>query len=306
MLEGILEQPEGVFYLQKVVEGRFKLPLLLAGVEGTGKRTSVLEAGRAVFNSAQHVALDRGHHPDFRLVQAEDNKEIKVEIIRDLVEETRALPSWGRWKFLVIDGADRLTAASANALLKVLEEPPEKVRFFLLTEQIDSVIPTIRSRCAVVSYRRLSERLILSKLREISQDDTKVNVCARTAEGSLGRALRCLVSGQLTIRDDVLSVLSLTSRKDLFAAFSAVNELTDLSQAIRFLGQLLRDLLILDVAPAHVINLDCVDALAALKVHLSVGAIRGLLESLRIMRAQVGSSVNLGFHLKAALAAACG
>jgi DNA polymerase-3 subunit delta' len=306
VLEEIHGQPEGVFFLRKVVEGAFTLPLLLVGEEGTGKRASVMLAAKEVFERDQYVALEGGHHPDFRLVEPEPNKEIKVEVIRDLVEETQALPSWAPLKFLVIDGADRLTAASANALLKALEEPPQKVRFFLLAEQSDSVIPTIRSRCAFVPYRRLSEQLLLTKLREISDDETKMLVCARLAEGSLGRAVRCLVSGQLTTRDDVLGMLNAASRKDLFAAFSAVNELTDLPLAIRFLGLLLRDVVVLDAAPGRVMNADVVDALARLKAQMSAAAVRGLLDALRMIKRRAQSPINLAFHVKAALAVACG
>lgn len=305
MLEAVLEQPDGVFYLQKVAEGTFTLPLLLVGEEGTGRRLSVVEAARAVFEEDQHFALDRGHHPDFRLVEGEADKEIKVDAIRDAVEETHSLPSWAPWKFIVIDGADRITAAGANALLKVLEEPPSKVRFFLLAEQIDSVLPTVRSRCAIVSYRRLSEQLILSKLREYTQDETKALVCARIAEGSLGRALRCLVSGQLTMRDEMLAILGLTLRKDLFAAFSAVNDVTDLPQGIGFLGQLLRDVLVLDVAPGKVINVDALEALKRLKAQTSGAVLHGLLDAVKRIRSHARSSITLQFHLKAAIAAAC-
>lgn len=306
MLEAILEQPEAVRYLERVVEGRFTLPLLLVGEEGTGRRSSVIEATKLVFPMDQHAALACGSHPDFRLIEPEPNKEIKVDAVRELIEETQALPSWARWKVLVIDGADRLTGAGANALLKVLEEPPGKVRFFLLAEQIDSVLPTIRSRCAVVSYRRLSEQLILTKLLEYTQDATKALACARLAEGSLGRAFRCLVSGQLTMRDDMINVLALASRKDLFAAFSAVNEVTDLQQAVRFLGQLLRDLVVIDVAPTKVLNADVVETLKRLKAQLGSSAIQALMEAVRTIRQRAAAPVNVAFHLKAALASVCG
>jgi DNA polymerase-3 subunit delta' len=207
-------------------------------------------------------------------------------------------------KFIVVDGADRVTPAGANALLKVLEETPSKVRFFLLAEQIDSVLPTVRSRCAVVSYRRLSEQMILSKLREYTQDETKALVCARIAEGSLGRALRCLVSGQLTIRDEMLAILGLTLRKDLFAAFSAVNDVTDLPQGIGFLGQLVRDVLVLDVAPGRVINVDALEGLKRLRSQTSSVVLHGLLDALKRIRSHARSSITLHFHLKAAIAAA--
>lgn len=305
VLEKVLEQPEGVLYLGKVVDGTLKRPLLLVGEEGVGRRTSVTEAAKEVFARDQHYALERGQHPDFRLVEGEPYKEIKVDAIREIVAETETAPSWAPWKFLVIDGSDRITAAGANALLKALEEPPPKVRFFLLAEQASAVLPTVRSRCATVSYRCLSEQLIYQRLREHTEDERKALVCTRIAEGSLGRALRCLVSGQLTLRNDVLTILSATLRKDLFAAFSAVNELTELPLAIRFLGQVLRDLLLINAAPGKVVNVDVIEALGRLRAETDRRSLVALFEAVRVVRERLSAPVNLAFHLKAALAVAC-
>src|SRR5262245_43608647 len=129
LLESILGQPEGVLYLRKIIEGSFTLPLLMLGEQGTGRRRSIIEAAKTVFERSEHFALERGHHPDFRIVEVVEDRDIKVEPIRDMIDEAHTLPAWAPWKFFTIDGADRLTGAAANALLKVLEEPPEKVRF---------------------------------------------------------------------------------------------------------------------------------------------------------------------------------
>ena len=80
MLEAILGQPEGVAYLRKVTEGTLALPLLLVGEQGVGRRSSVLEAAKAVFEPTQHVALERGHHPDFHFVCVEEDKDISLLI----------------------------------------------------------------------------------------------------------------------------------------------------------------------------------------------------------------------------------
>src|SRR5688572_6466810 len=264
MLETVYGQPEAVAYLRRVAEGTLKLPLLLSGPSGVGRRFSVAETAKQVFGVEQQLALSGGHHPDYRVVEVEDDKDIKVEAVRDLIDETRSLPSWAPVKFFVIDGVDRLTIAAANALLKVLEERPQKARFFLLAEQSEAVIPTIRSRCAVVRYRRLPERFVLEKLLEITEDEMKAQVCARVGEGSLGRATRCFVAGQLAVRDEARAVLEHASRKDLFAVFSAVDEVADLPLALTFMGQLLHDVLVVRVAPGRVVHLDTLDALGTL------------------------------------------
>lgn len=305
MLEAVLGQPEGVAYLSKVVEGTLTLPLLLVGPQGVGRRLSVLEAAKAIFEPDQHAALERGSHPDFRTLSVEDDKDIKVESVRDIIDETQALPSWAPLKMFVIDGADRLTNAAANALLKVLEEPPLKVRFFLLAERLEAVIPTIRSRCALVAYRRLPETVVLSKLLKITDDAIKAHVCSRMGEGSLGAAVRCFVSGQLVSRDEAAVALDQASKKDLFALFSAVDKVTDLPLALTFLVQLLHDVLLVNAAPERVIHLDAIDTLKSLAARLPVGSIHQLLAEIRGVRQRMEGSINLSFHVKSALASVC-
>lgn len=305
MLEAVLGQPEGVAYLRKVVDGTFTLPLLLVGEQGVGRRLSVFEAAKAVFEPEQHVALERGHHPDFHFVRVEEDKDIKVESVRTMIEDTQVLPAWAPYKYFVIDGADRLTIAAANALLKVLEEPPVKARFFLLSEQLETVIPTIRSRCAIVSYRRLPESLILSKLLEVTDDETKARVYARVSEGSLGRAMRCFVAGELAFRDEMSVVLHLAARRDLPGLFAAVDKVADLPMGVRFLGQILRDLLVLEVAPGRVIHLDILETLRRLRTLLPTSVVHRLLEALRELRCRAEAPISFPFHVKSVLASAC-
>lgn len=306
MLESIREQPEGVLYLRRVVEGGFKLPLLLIGDQGTGRRTSVLEAARVVVDDAtQSYQLTQGVHPDFRVAEREGDKDIKVEVIRDLLEEANVQPSRAVWKMFLIDGVDRMTIAAANALLKVLEEPPEKVRFFLLAEQLDNVLPTIRSRCAMVRYRRLSEAFIMSKLEHHVDDQVKALVYCRMAEGSLGRALRYSSSGRLMLRDKIVVLLDFALKKDLSALFRAVDDLADdLVLGLRFLEHLARDLIVVSHAPQCIINSDIVDKVAGLRSRMRDLEVTGLQSALRTLRRNTKAAINLSFHLKSILASA--
>jgi DNA polymerase-3 subunit delta' len=302
LLEAVLGQSEGVSYLLKVIDGTFTLPLLLVGPQGVGRRLSVLETIKAVFERTQHHALERGCHPDFHQVRVEDDSDIKVDAIRALLEETLTLPSWGPYRFFLIDGADRLTIAAANALLKVLEEPPLKARFFLLSEQLETVMPTIRSRCAVVPYRPLPESLLLSRLLQITDDKVKAHVCARASEGSLGWAMRCLVSGQLVLRDEMTVILDHTWKKDFGALFAAVDKVADLPLGLCFLGQLLRDVLLVNVAPEKIIHLDITETLKRMVGQVQPSVIHRLLAGLRTVRQRALGAISLPFHVKSVLA----
>ena len=305
MLEAVLGQPEGVAYLGKVIAGSFTLPLLMVGPIGVGRRFAVLEAAKELFGLDHHMALEWGRHPDFHCLAAEDEKDVKVESVRSVIDATLQRPSWAPLRFVVIDGADRLTIAAANALLKVLEEPPSYLRFFLLAERLEAVMPTIRSRCALVPFRRLPESLLMQRLLKLTEDEQKALACARSSEGSLGGATRCLVSGQLVTRDEMAVVLSCASRKDLSALFSAVDKVVDLRLGVLFLGQLLHDVLLVNVAPERVRHVDATERIRQLASQIPPASVHDLLAQLRELRKRAEAAVNLPFQVKSVLASLC-
>lgn len=92
--------------------------------------------------------LSEGTHPDLVYIIPEGvDKAIKIDQIRSIQQDVYQTPKFGDYRVVVINPADRMNVAAANALLKVLEEPPDHTVFILLAEQIDSMLPTILSRC---------------------------------------------------------------------------------------------------------------------------------------------------------------
>lgn len=305
MLEEVKGQNEGVQFLQRVVDRQLNLPLLLVGPSGTGRRFSVISAAKEVVkeDASQVYQVACGRHPDVTVVIPEMGKEIKVDAIRELLEKAKFQPSRAPLRFLVIDGIDNITVAAANALLKVVEEAPESVRFFLLAEREKKVIPTLRSRCAIVQYKRLPEDFILEKLQDHTENMTKAKVCVRLAEGSVGKAIHYLNSGKLALRDEVLRLISLASRRDTKTAFSVVDSLADdLPLVFHFAEHILFDLTILPFSPNLVSNSDKVETLAKLRSELGPSRIEEVRASLKKLQASVGRSLNLSFHFKTLLA----
>lgn len=87
-------------------------------------------------------------HPDVHFIKPEDGSSgIKIEAIRDLCNHFHARPQQGLCRFVVIEKADKMTISAANALLKMLEEPPEDLFFILIAEQTETLPATILSRC---------------------------------------------------------------------------------------------------------------------------------------------------------------
>ena len=137
----------------------------------------------------------KGHHPDLLVIRPElkDNKsgQIKLEQIRKLVGFMGHRPGRGGWRVAIIDSMDQVNRNGANALLKLLEEPPEKTMLFLVASRPGRLPPTIRSRCRLVRIAPPDEALcrdvIAGHLSDI--DASRAEDLARLAEGAPGRAL---------------------------------------------------------------------------------------------------------------------
>lgn len=149
-------------------------------------------------------------HPDFRLIQVLEAKtQIAIEQIRQLAKFTALTPSMGGWRVIIIDSADDLTLGAANALLKMLEEPPPATIFFLITRSLGGVLATIRSRCRRLVLKPLSEASLREAIpslvanlspaiqETLSPDD--IDKASRLSHGSLGLALSLLETNALGI-----------------------------------------------------------------------------------------------------------
>jgi DNA polymerase-3 subunit delta' len=138
-----------------------------------------------------HTAL-AGTHADVRLVVPE-GLSIGVGEMRSLVLRAASAPTGGRWQVVLIEDADRLTEAAANALLKAIEEPSARTVFLLCTPSThpDDVPLTIRSRCRVVTLRTPSVDAISAMLvRRDATEPRQAQWAAAASQGHVGRARR--------------------------------------------------------------------------------------------------------------------
>jgi DNA polymerase III subunit delta' len=117
---------------------------------------------------------------------------IKVDEIRTINEFLGKKSFDGNWRIVVIDSVDDMNTASANAILKILEEPPAKSLLLLISHNPNRLLPTIRSRCAKINLQPLSEDEVASLLRRYNPelDETEVKGLAKISSGSIGKALR--------------------------------------------------------------------------------------------------------------------
>jgi DNA polymerase-3 subunit delta' len=192
---------------------------LLAGPKGVGKASFARAAARRVLAEAAGPPFDlpgvetpddhpivklveAGSHPDMRWLKREENdkgnlnRNIKVEQIRELGEFMALSAALSPWRVAVIDTVDDLEAAGANALLKMLEEPPPNTLFFLVSNAPGRLLPTIRSRCRLLHFDALDDDAMTSIL-EAQSPELSAAERKRIIGMSLGSAARALAFAEL-------------------------------------------------------------------------------------------------------------
>jgi DNA polymerase-3 subunit delta' len=164
------------------------------------------DGGCSVCPSCRKVAS--GGHPDVHIV-ASDGDEIKIDQIRQLQTDLALKSFEGAKKILIVDSAERLNAASANAFLKTLEEPPGDALIVLITPMPQSLLPTIRSRCQEIRFLPLPRHtLAQSLMRQRGLAEGDAWFLAALAQGSMGRALEMDVDQEKAAREELMTLWS--------------------------------------------------------------------------------------------------
>lgn len=133
---------------------------------------------------------------------------IKVEDVRDVVSFLSKKSFNDNWRVVIVDSADDLNTSSANALLKILEEPPLKSILLLISHNPGKLLPTIRSRCARLALKPLAENDVASLLRRYKPDlkEAEVQGLAKIAAGSIGRALKYAENDALLMYENIKKI----------------------------------------------------------------------------------------------------
>lgn len=222
----------GNAHVKKAVAGMFasgRIPhaIVIEGEAGLGKHTLAgIIAGAAVCGESnppcgvcQDCTLaQKGIHPDISVI-APDGMSVKVEQVRSLRQAAYILPNQARSRVFIIDGADKMNDYAANAILKVLEEPPAHVLFLLIAESAEKLLPTIISRSVVLSLSPPDEHAAADYLEKCGLPNTgeEIRAAVMTASGNIGLALTVLKSGnsEWVFTDQILDAVENGGELDL-------------------------------------------------------------------------------------------
>jgi DNA polymerase III subunit delta' len=234
--------------------GRVPHAFLFVGAKGIGKATLAYRLARFVLahpdpttaevQAATSLAVDPSHpvarriaartHADLLVLERTPNdkgvtrQQIAVEDVYRTVSFFGSTAGEGGWRIAIVDSVDELNRFGANALLKVLEEPPRRALLLLISHSLAAVPPTLRSRCRIVTLRPLAQAevgAVLAAAMESSVDDAEIGAAAAAADGSVARALAFLDEDALALGQQALKVLDALPTLD-------ANELHALGDAI--------------------------------------------------------------------------
>ncbi|HTS11791.1 MAG TPA: DNA polymerase III subunit gamma/tau [Candidatus Limnocylindrales bacterium] len=233
---------------------------IFSGVRGVGKTTTARILAKAL-NCAKGPTPDpdntcdscreitAGTSLDVLEIDAASNR--GIDQIRELREMVRYAPAASRYKVVILDEAHQLTDEASNALLKTLEEPPERVIFILATTRAEDLVETIKSRAQLFQFRSLTFKEIASEIERIAKaenlkiDSGAVAVLARAAEGSLRDGLSLLeqtiaYSGDEITDTQVRELLGVVAEGVLDDLVEAI-EAQSAERALSLVHRLIRD-----------------------------------------------------------------
>lgn len=240
--------------------GRLHHAWLITGPKGIGKATLAHRFARFVLANAKtddgpglfgddlpaaepsslEVALDdpvfqrirSGGHADMLSIERRVNEKtgkmktvIDVDSVRQVGGFLRLTPAEGGYRVVVIDSADEMNPNAANAVLKVLEEPPKNALLLLVSHNPGKLLPTIRSRCRTLKLRPLADETVTDLLQAYAPEVSPEDAARLTAlsDGSIGRALGLVEEGGLELYGELIGLLHTLPQLDV----SALHALAD-------------------------------------------------------------------------------
>ena len=270
--------------MRQIASGRIAHAYLFCGTRGTGKTSAAKVFSRAVNCLDTASAEPCGkceicqailNESCMDVVEIDAASNNGVDEIRDLREKVKYPPTQAKYKVYIIDEVHMLSISAFNALLKIIEEPPEHLLFILATTELHKVPATILSRCQRFSFRRISQEDIAARLQyvayqeNIDLDDGAARVIARLADGGMRDGLSLLdqcasaTTGELTAErvyaclgiagerkcGEMMGYIAAHDTKNALELFNRLyTEGKDLGAMLDEMACLTRDLLVLKTA----------------------------------------------------------
>jgi DNA polymerase III subunit delta' len=308
-------------------KGTLPHALLFTGDDGVGKQMTAMAFAmacncrtlkRALAPHLQLNAVDacgecapckkitRGHHPDIIHVTPVSSV-IKIDQIRTLLADLTLKPNEADRRVVIMASAHTMNPEAGNALLKVLEEPPDRTLIVLTARQTSDLLPTIVSRCRHIHFSPLDAADIEQLLTQTGDvDKPSARAVASLCGGSVTRARKWVDPKWTQRREWIIEALAQMvaigeRRIQPWLAFSEMlaRRKDLIEESLEIITMWLRDLLVARYAPAHVLNQDRLDVLGKTTQTIAPAQIIAHIDAVKHARASLQSNTNLRLTLDA-------
>ena len=247
------------------------------------------------------------NQPDIIRVIHEKPNTISVDDIRVQINNDVAIkPYSSHYKVYILNEAEKMTPQAQNALLKTLEEPPEYAVILLLTANVNSLLPTILSRCVVLNMKPVSDTQVKKYLMEQLQiPDYKAEVCVAFARGNVGKAKSLATSEDFeNVKNEALSLLKYIKDMELHEIIAAIKKITEykleINDYLDIMAIWYRDILLFKATKDanHLVFREELTALRQAASRSSYEGIENIIKALDKANARLNANVNFDLTME--------
>lgn len=247
------------------------------------------------------------NQPDIIRVFHEKPNTISVDDIRSQINNDVAIkPYSSPYKIYIMNEAEKMTVQAQNAILKTLEEPPEYAIILLLTTNVNSLLPTILSRCVVLNMKPVADDLVRKFLMEEMQvPDYKAEVCVAFARGNIGKAKALSSSEDFdNVKNEALSLLKYIQDMELHEIVAAIKKINEykfeINDYLDIMAIWYRDVLLFKATNDvnHLVFREEIQALRHVAQRSSYEGIESIIEALEKAKNRLNANVNFDLTME--------
>ena len=320
--ESIIDQQKPIRLLTAFLQkGTTPHALLFTGIEGVGKRMTALTFAMACncMNAKQGTQhqdtasnpclrcrscrkIKSGNHPDIIFIKP-SGPFIRINQIRSLCQTLGMKPYEARQRVVIISEAQAMNPEAGNALLKVLEEPPQRTLLILTALQTSDLLPTVVSRCQLIRFNPISRKNIAGFLVEkkgLKPGDAMI--LATLANGSLSKAILMNRADWIKRRNWLIDEIEALPSRPIGLRLAFAERLAKnkdvLADSLEVIKLWLRDLVIYHYDPEKIINRDLVARIQSASQQMRVKSILSKFDAILSAQKNMGANSNLRLTLE--------
>lgn len=278
---------------------KFSHAYIFSGEDGIGKSIVAKVAARKIL----HREKDKQYADIIEFRTLKNKKSIGVNDIRELIEEINKKPVEGNRKVIIIYDAQNMTQEAQNAFLKTIEEPPGGIYIILLSESMEALLDTVKSRCQIYRFQRLSEDEMVSFIKKQFPDipRSELKPLMAFSDGIPGRAERFIddeslkeirnITEEILINMDRKSKEQILKYEDFFVKYKF-----EWQEVLTWFLSYIRDVFVYKETGNDelLINIDKIDGIKAISQAFSFSRLNSIIDIIRATRQKLDRNVNPG------------